>query len=467
MPRWPAIATAIVISGFGATLALGQGPAHRASIAIAGGDADCISIEPCLSADGRFIAFQSYASNLVPGDTNGCSDVFVHDRVTGLTERVSISSSGEQGSFYSGEPAISADGRFIAFRSDATNLVPADTNGVADVFVYERVTRKTWRVSTCPGRAEPNGPSGRPSISRDGRFVAFESEATNLVPGDRNGVQDVFVRDREGLVTTRISVVPSGDAGGASRSPSISGDGRAVAFVSRAPNFAREAADDLDDDVFLFDFRGRTLTLLSADEGGCAGGGDAPVISEDGSVVVFESAARLCRTDRNADRDVYYHRVRAGLLDVASVATSGTPGRRWELVPDFGPPATIRAHSGGATVSRDGRHVAFVSFADGLAPGAVRGAEVYVRDIESGKTRRVPAAASDAAACLADPVLGGFECPPVRAFIAGNGSVVGIQARGHGTAGDRDDILVVDLAGADRSTQAKADRESEERPRVR
>src|SRR5207247_1588614 len=184
----------------------------------------------------RFLAFASDATSLVPGDTNGNTDVFVHDRQTGTTERVSVDSAGHEGNGYSQQPAISADGRFVAFTSDATNLVPGDTNGVTDVFVHDRQTGTTERVSVDSAGNQGDRRSGnslsRPAISAGGRFVAFASDATTLVPGDTNGDVDVFVHDRETGTTERVGERaverPFGVTG-----PSLSADGRFVAFASR------------------------------------------------------------------------------------------------------------------------------------------------------------------------------------------------------------------------------------------
>jgi len=159
---------------------------------------------PSVSADGTLVAFASYASDLVPGDLNGYADVFVHDRLTGATERVSVSSSGEEANGrltgWPSNPAISADGRYVAFESEASNLVPGDLNGYADVFVHDRLTGVTERVSVSTSGEEANGYlAGWPSnlaISADGRYVAFASQASNLVPVDTNGQADVFVHDR-------------------------------------------------------------------------------------------------------------------------------------------------------------------------------------------------------------------------------------------------------------------------------
>jgi Tol biopolymer transport system component len=183
----------------------------RVSVDSNGVEANDDSFTPASSADGRFVAFQSSASNVVAGDTNGTSDVFVHDRQTGQTSRVSIASDGAQANphsrFPSGDPSISADGRFVAFHSGANNLVAGD-NFFADVFVHDRQTGQTSQVSVASDGAQGDRDSLAPSISADGRFVAFHSEGANLVMDDTNGVADVFVHDRQTRQTSRVSVRP-------------------------------------------------------------------------------------------------------------------------------------------------------------------------------------------------------------------------------------------------------------------
>ena len=147
-----------------------------------------------LSADGRFVVLGSWATNLVSGDTNDKNDVFVHDRQTGTAQRVNVSSTGAQADGFAGGGAISADGRFVAFSSDATNLVAGDTNALGDSFVRDRQAGATRRVSVRTNGAEGNGRSLFEGLSSDGRLVVFSSEASNLVPGDTNGALDVFVR---------------------------------------------------------------------------------------------------------------------------------------------------------------------------------------------------------------------------------------------------------------------------------
>ncbi len=151
--------------------------------------------DPSISADGRFVTFSSKASNLVPGDTNFSQDIFVRDLSTNTTARVSVSGAGNQGNSNSRSPSISGNGRFVAFASDASNLVPGDTNGAQDIFVRDLSTNTNTRVSVSSTGNQANQDCFTPSISADGRFVAFNSSASNLVPGDTNNENDIFVRD--------------------------------------------------------------------------------------------------------------------------------------------------------------------------------------------------------------------------------------------------------------------------------
>lgn len=210
---------------------------ERISVAIGGGLADGPSERPSISADGRYVAFASAATNLVAGDTNGTVDVFVRDRVAGTTTRVSVSSTGAQVSGISRDPDISDDGTVVAFVSSAFELVPDDANGAADVFVRDLTTGVTTRVSVRTGGGEADQPSVSPVLSGDGNVVAFWSAATNLVAADSNAVADVFVHIRSSAVTERVSVSSTGgEANGYSGGPALSSDGRFVAFSSNATN---------------------------------------------------------------------------------------------------------------------------------------------------------------------------------------------------------------------------------------
>jgi hypothetical protein len=272
---------------------------------------------PQLSTDGRFVAFESFASNLVAGDTNGTVDVFVHDRQTGTTTRASVASDGTEANDASYYPSISADGRFVAFLSSASNLVPGDTNtcgsdipgSCADIFVRDRQTATTVRVSVASDGTQSNHVSESPAISANGRFVSFESFATNLVPGDTNGAFDIFVHDRQTGTTTRASVASDGtQANSDSRPSSISGDGRFVAFVSFASNLV--PADTNDFDVFVHDRQTGATTLSSVASDGTQANGTCarPSISSDGRFVSFDSvASNLVPGDTNGFIDVFVH----------------------------------------------------------------------------------------------------------------------------------------------------------------
>lgn len=210
----------------------------RVSVSSAGEEGDDVSFDPAISGDGRSVAFISAANTLVPDDTNGESDVFVHDRETGTTMRVSVASDGTESNSFSQNAALNQNGRYVAFRSDADNLVPDDTNGEIDVFVHYRETGTTTRVSVNDAGEQGNGESFGPVLSADGRFLAFSSFAGNLVPDDTNGVADVFVRDLLLGTTTRVNVSSTGEqANGQSVDfIGISADGLVFTFGSAASN---------------------------------------------------------------------------------------------------------------------------------------------------------------------------------------------------------------------------------------
>jgi Tol biopolymer transport system component len=274
--------------------------------------------ETATTSDARSVAFVSDSPHHVPADTNNCTDVFVYDQATQTTERVSISSLGEEANGESWEPAISADGRFVAFYSWASNLVEDDTNGIWDVFVRDRLLGVTERVSVTDGGAQANEASVTPSVSGDGRFVAFESGASNLVPGDVNDCVDVFVRDRAAGTTELVSVGNAGQQGDDDCWQSaISGDGRFVVFISLASNLAADAPGGYDQ-VYLRDrLLGRTQCVSRSSEGEP---GDSTSwrasLSPDGRYVLFTSgAANLVPGDTNGQSDVFL-RDRLSFADV-------------------------------------------------------------------------------------------------------------------------------------------------------
>lgn len=301
----------------------------RVSVSSAGAEGNGNGYSTSTSADGRFVAFVSNASNLIGGDTNGLPDVFVRDRRAGSTRRVSVSSAGAQGNGNSFSPSISADGRFVAFYSSASNLVGGDTNGSYDVFVRDRQTGKTRRVSVSSAGSQGDGRSSAPSISANGRLVAFESLASNLVGGDTNGSSDVFVRDRRTDTTRRISVSSAAVQGdGASVDPSISPDGRLVAFGSLASNLVGGDTNG-SSDVFVRDRQTGKTRQVSVSSAGTGGNGQshAPSISFDGRFVAFYSdASNLVGADANGTFDVFVRDRQTGRTRRVSVSSTGVEG---------------------------------------------------------------------------------------------------------------------------------------------
>jgi Tol biopolymer transport system component len=338
-----------------------------------------------LSGDGRYVAFASSARNLVAGDTNGHEDVFVHDRTTGITERVSVDSSGAQGDGMSINAAISSDGSRVAFSSYATNLDALDTNGVLDVFVHDRSTGVTERISLDSSGNQGGDWSDCASLSSDGRFVAFTSAATNLVAGDTNGADDVFVRDRAAGTTERVSVDGSGGEGDGesdSGDGAISGDGNVVAFSSFATNLVAFDRNGWAD-VFVRDrAAGTTVRASVASNGAEAGSTSAHAsLSADGKVVAFWSlASNLVPGDTNVAEDVFVHELATSLTERVSVSTSGAEANDWSCYP---------------SLSADGSTVAFMSYATNLVTGDTnRCDDVFVRSRAAGVTERVSVATS-------------------------------------------------------------------------
>jgi hypothetical protein len=266
---------------------------------------------PSISANGRYVIFASYASNLVNDDTNWCWDVFVRDTVANTTTRVSVDSNGVEGDNHSGNySSISADGRYVSFTSLASNLAGLDTNGTWDVFVHDTWLNTTTRVSVDSLDTEGNNRSDYSSISGDGHYVAFWSLANNLVSGDTNGWEDVFIHDNVSNTTTRVSVNSNGTQGNSgSGIPSISADGRYVAFDSAASNLVSGDTNGFGDS-FVRDTASNVTTRVSVDSNGMEGNGNSGLvsISGDGRYVAFESAANnLISGDTNGYPDVFMH----------------------------------------------------------------------------------------------------------------------------------------------------------------
>lgn len=271
------------------------GVTELVSVSDAGAQGNNVSAGAHVSGDGRYVAFQSNASNLVAGDTNAAIDIFVKDMISGEVKRASVSSSGTQGNANSGSARISDNGRYVSFNSTATNLVAGDTNGFADYFVYDLFTGTQERVSVSTAGAQANGgDTGDGYISADGRFVVFQTGATNLVAGDTNGQLDVFMRDRLTGQTTLVSVTQSGTQGNnMSTGAMVSADGRYVSFQSFASNLASGDGNG-NWDAFVKDTVTGELVLVSRNSTTGAVGNsqtDTVGISKDGRFISFNSAA--------------------------------------------------------------------------------------------------------------------------------------------------------------------------------
>lgn len=336
---------------------------------------DGASLYPPISFDGSVVAFHSLGTNLVPGDTNGVGDVFVFDRAAGTFECASVATSGTQSNGPSTYAGLSGDGRYVVFTSSGSNLVASDTNGVDDVFVRDRFAATTTRISVDSGGQQSNGPSYSYNlpITADGRFVAFQSLADNLVGGDTNGTWDVFVHDRQTGATTRASVGPLGaEANGPSLHSSISAfDGRYIAFHSIASNLA---PNDLNTtwDVFVRDLQASSTILVSVAQSGSSGDdySDRGSIDGSGRYVAFSSGAtNLIVGDTNGIEDVFVRDLQGALTVRVSVSSSG--GQM----------------SGGiladrkSSISADARFVLFRSDAANLVPGDTNAAQdIFVHD---------------------------------------------------------------------------------------
>lgn len=358
------------------------GDTIRVSIDSSGTEANNGSGATSLSGDGRYVVFTSYATNLVSGDTNGVNDVFVRDTLMNTTTRVSVDSSGAQANNQSDFPAISADGRYVVFQSLATNLVSDDTTGgLWDVFIRDLVNNTTTRASISTGGAESNNSSIKPVISADGRYVAFVSYANNLAAGCAGGI---LLRDTVNSATTCASLNSSGQlpAGGyyVAADPAISADGRYVAFSSDATNMGNCGAGTIHD-IFVRDTVNNTAVCVSVDAANAGGNGnsDLPVISADGRYVAFQSSANnLVPGDTNGFDDHFVHD-RDTDTDGIFDEAGFTSTIRVSVASDGTQGNGYAAERPG--ISADGRYVMFTSAASNLVSGDTNNqTDIFVRD---------------------------------------------------------------------------------------
>ncbi|MEM9734824.1 MAG: calcium-binding protein [Pseudomonadota bacterium] len=317
------------------------------------GDGD--SFGASVSAGGRFVTYHSLASNQGDGDTNLTFDIFLFDTTTNTTTLISTAADGTAANQASFNLVISADGRFIVYESLASNLVSGDVVGTADLFLYDTLTGTTTLVSKSTDGIFGNDASKGASISADGRYITYESDASNLVAGDTNNVPDVFLFDRVTGTTTLVSKAADGTVGtGASDNAQISANGKFIAYESSSTNLVSNDTNNAVNDIFVYDMENDTTFLVSTNTSGTQGNFNSfkPSISADGNFIAFESeATNLVSRDTNVVRDIFVHDLTSGTTSIVS-DPSGT--------------TTADDLSQLSSISGTGEHVAYASDATNL-----------------------------------------------------------------------------------------------------
>lgn len=382
-----------------------------------------------ISPDGRYVVFDYALDDLVPGDSNGKTDVFVLDRDDGSIDLISVNSNEVQPTdFDCVMGTISNDGRYVAFESLSAELALNDTNGLVDVFVRDREGGNTARVSVSNGGMQITGNS-RGSISGNGNFVVFTSDGDDAVMSDTNMVQDVFRRDLVSPGTIRVSI-SDGEmeaSGGTSLSPSISDDGNRIGFISGAENLVNDD-DNMHNDMFVRDVTAGTTTRVSLtstgaqqENGGC---NETAVISGNGLTVAFGSSAdNLIPGDSNGLTDVFVREIGNTSLEIVSVATGSTA-----FVTD--------GFTSLPTISPDGRYVGFWSSSSQLdSRFAGTFFHGYIRDRQLKQTETVNISTTGQFANNAAAFDSGSEAP----LFAGGGVYVFTSNSDELVPGDTDE----------------------------
>lgn len=336
----------------------------RISIAVDGTEGNGISASGGISANGRYVVFTSYASNLVSNDTNSESDIFVYDLETSTIKRVSVASDGSQANHLSRYPNISGDGRLIVFTSFASNLVKNDNNNELDVFMYDQQTGKTSLVSVTPEGTSGSNHSDRAVISEDGRFIAFESSANDLACCS-SAFHDIFVRDMSTAQTSHISkAVDGGETNDSSATAGISADGRYILFSSLASNLVENDTNNYCAvggspnpscrDIFVYDQKTALIKRVSVASDGTQTHDESnrATISPDGRYVAFWSEAdNLSPHDDNPGRDLFVHDLTTSETKLVSIGYNGSQGvsRYASVAPAFSDDGTLLAFSSAAT----------------------------------------------------------------------------------------------------------------------
>jgi Tol biopolymer transport system component len=372
------IAVGVVSVAFPAPAAAAGFHTDRVSVATGGAQANDRSLSSAISADGRFVAFDSPASNLVAGDTNGVDDLFLRDRRTHTTKRISTSYTGGQSDGQSSNPSISHDGRYVAFSSTSSDLVSGDTNGFTDTFVRDTWTGRTERVSVSSTGGQGDGDNYGSSISADGRYVVFDSYAANLVPDTQAG--NVLIHDRQ---TGSTKLVSSSYQGGSSTTDggsywgTVSGSGRYVAFVSWESTIVPGDTNNVLD-VFVRDLTAGTTiraSIASSGEQAVERSG-SPVVSDDGHYAAFTSEdPTLVTGDTNGGGDLFLRDLWAGTTRRVSESRTGEAGN---------------STSSDGQLTPDGRYIVFNSGASNLVPDDTNEAwDVFVQDLRTHRSTLV------------------------------------------------------------------------------